>query len=151
MDRREFLIVGLSLSLPACERLTAHANECQMCRRPVHAESRTVAAVNGKPELFCCLACAIAAGEQGAKSLKIERIADYDTRAHLDPARAFLVRNSDVNPCSHKHSLIDASKHPSEVTYDRCSPSVLAFGSRQAAQQFMAHHGGALVRLADLR
>jgi hypothetical protein len=152
MDRRRFLLAGLGLPLPACHRITAaRTGECEMCRRPVHAESRTVASVNGREGSFCCLACALAAGQQGAKSLKVDWIADYESQAGLDPERAFLVRSSDVNPCAHRHSIIGASKRARDVAYDRCSPSVLAFRSRTSAERFMARHGGALVTLAELR
>jgi hypothetical protein len=152
MDRRHFLIAAFGLSLPACHRVTAaRSGECQMCRRRVHAESRAVASINGRQDLFCCLACALAAGRQGAKSLIVRALADYDTKADLDAGQAFLVRGSDVNPCAHKHSVIGAAKRASEVAYDRCSPSVLAFRSLESAGAFMVRHGGALVRLADLR
>jgi hypothetical protein len=152
MDRRRLLLAGFGPLLAACHRMTAaRAGECQMCRRPAHAESRSVASVNGREGSFCCLACALAAVEQGAKSLKIALIVDYESKARLDPERAFLVRSSDVNPCAHRHSIFDASKRASQVAYDRCSPSVLAFRSRTSAERFMASHGGALVTLADLR
>jgi hypothetical protein len=96
------LPAGPALSASACmpSHDSAAGRRMPDVPRPVHAESRTMASVNGREGPFCCLACALAAGQQGVKSLKIGRIADYENQAALDPERAFLARSSDVNPCA---------------------------------------------------
>ena len=73
-------------------------------------------------------------------------MSDYSTGAKLDPAKAYLVRGSDVNLCTrHEHAPVDADKHPAAMAFDRCLPGVLAFANRGEAQAFLSEHGGRLV------
>jgi hypothetical protein len=149
MRRRGFL----ALLLPAIgcrSRHTASSSGCAVCRRPVHDSARTIALVGGRQEVFCCPTCAVSARQQRGERVEIVAFSDYAGGWKLDPREAYLVRNSEINPCLHRHGLVDSSKRVSEVHYDRCSPSVLAFRTREAAQQFVAQHGGSILRVGEL-
>ena len=128
------------------------ANEgvCFACQRPVHSHLRTVALVDGKPKVFCCPACALSARRQGNKGVRITELVDYLTGAKLRPSEAYLVRDSDVNPCLMHHPLIDQSMNPMAVSYDRCTPSSLAFADAGGASDFISKHGGHLVRFNEI-
>lgn len=123
---------------------------CFACQRPIHANMKTVAIVGGKRKMFCCPACALSARRQGAVRIEIAQVTDYLTGARLRPDEAYLVQDSDVNPCLSHQPLVDQSKSPIGVYFDRCAPSLLAFQNSTSALEFASKHGGHLVRFADV-
>ncbi len=116
--------------------------QCYACLRPIHAHSRTVAFVDGKPTAFCCPACAFSEHQQEGRPVRITELTDYVTGAKLSPSGAFLVKGSDINLCVRAHSMLDADKHEAQLHYDRCLPGLLAFGHEDEAMQFAREHGG---------
>ena len=129
---------------------TSQIEECYACQRAIHAHSRTVAVAKGKSRVFCCPACALSEHEQERKPILITELTDFPSGAKLSPDTAFLVKGSDVNMCAHKHELVDADKRPAGVRYDRCAPSLLAFGRRTDAVQFTHQHGGEVLRFGEI-
>jgi hypothetical protein len=120
----------------------AEAQQCYACQRPIHAHTRTVGLVNGHRRLFCCPACALTEHEQAGKPIQIIELTEFLTGEKLSPSAAFIVKGSDINMCIRSHGLIDADKQTATEQYDRCSPSMLAFGKRSEAVQFAREHGG---------
>ena len=121
---------------------SSQPEQCYACLRPVHAHSRTVALVDGKPRTFCCPACALSEHEQEGKPIRVTELTDYLTGAKLSPSGAFLVKGSDVNMCVRTHEILDVDKRAADLHYDRCLPSLLAFGRQDQAIQFAREHGG---------
>jgi hypothetical protein len=115
---------------------------CAACQRHIHGESRTAALVNGKKLTYCCPACAISQQRQTGARVDVVSLTDFDRKSQIDPARAYVVRGSDVNSCSHAIAAAGMDKHPMEAHFDRCSPSLLAFADKQAAERFARQHGG---------
>jgi hypothetical protein len=73
-------------------------------------------------------------------------LTDYLTGAKIAPEEAYIVRESDVNPClEHKPALSEA-KQPLHLHFDRCVPSLLAFADQQQAMSFAREHGGRVLR-----
>jgi len=126
------------------------AQECYACKRPIHAHSKTVAAVNGRSRLFCCPACALSEHEQEGKPVRITELTSYLAGAPLSPDSAYVVRGSDVNMCATAHEMIDSDKHPAGMQYDRCAPSLLAFAQRSEAVAFAGQHGGEVVPFKEV-
>lgn len=124
--------------------------QCYACQRAVHAHMRTVALVNGQPKVFCCPACALSEHQQEGKPIRITELTAFLTGATLAPGDAFLVKGSDVNMCAQTKELIDADKRPADLHYDRCAPSLLAFGQRSEALEFARQHGGEVLRFSDM-
>jgi hypothetical protein len=123
---------------------------CQVCGRPVHAHSRTVAMVGGRSEVFCCPSCAMSQRDQTGKPVTVTQLTDYATGARLAPAQSWIVRGSDVNPCIlHQHAIVDADKRIAAVEFDRCAPSLLAFARREEAAAFASQHGGQVLRFSE--
>jgi len=120
----------------------AQPESCYACQRPIHVHSRTVAVVNGRSVPFCCPACALSEHEQEGKPVRIVELTAFLTGAKLSPNDAYVVKGSDVNMCARSHEMIDADKRPAGILYDRCSPSLLAFGQRSEAIEFAREHGG---------
>lgn len=149
MARREWvsrLAAVLLLSVLGLVGWTTYSkrapDRCFACNRPIHANSRTTAAVNGHKRFFCCPACALSQHEQGGQAVTITQLTSFDTGQPIAPGRAYLVRGSDVNLCEMKKELVDSSKHPADLLYDRCAPSLIAFDDRDRAMRFATEHGG---------
>ncbi len=124
--------------------------QCYACQRPIHAHSRTVGVVNGRTKLFCCPACALSEHEQEGKPIQVTELTAFLTGTKLLPTNAFVVKGSDVNMCARTHELIDADKHAADVQFDRCSPSMIAFGTRDEAAKFAREHGGEVLPFKDI-
>ena len=124
---------------------------CSYCLRPVHASTRAVAARGDKPEPACCPACVLAMRAQTGKKVRLVSVADFDTHRELAPAQAAYVVGSDVPTCAEQPSVkVDETKHPLPAHYDRCAPSIVAFGTRQRAEEFARKQGGKVATLEEL-
>lgn len=123
---------------------------CYACRRPIHQHSRTVALVKGRARMFCCPACALSEHEQESKPIRVTELTDFLGGAKLSPDQAFLVKGSDVNMCARTHPPMYPSKRPTEVPYDRCSPSLLAFAHKSDALAFAREHGGQVLSFSEI-
>lgn len=158
--RTRFLIasiIGLSaiLALAAGAWYLLYRNEVKVCPlsgRPIQPQTRALVTIGGKDYETCCVRCAITEAQQTGKPLRIRKVADFDTRKLIDPAKAWFVESSDVNFCMR---LSPATESPGRETvhlraFDRCSPSVLAFSSEQDARAFQRQHGGTVKRLSGL-
>ncbi len=145
------ILVGAGIAFVGWRVLSSsHEEVCQACKRPMHLINKTVALVDGdNQEEFCCPTCARTYARQTGHSVKIVELTDYVTRTSLDPAKAVLVEGSDVNPCvQHAHEMTrEQDRQVMALDFDRCAPSVLAFGDAKLAEDFIATHGGAMVRL----
>jgi hypothetical protein len=130
--------------------LSTEPRVCQACSRPIHAQSRTVALVGNRRELFCCPACALTTHDQNGRAVKILELTDYETSSPLSPSQAYVVRGSDVNTCAQQHGPMGPDKQPTIVHFDRCSPSLLAFVSREEAAGFAREHGGEVLSFSEL-
>lgn len=126
------------------------AEQCYACRRAIHAHMRTVAIDKGHARVFCCPACALSEHEQEGRPIQVTELTDFVTGAKLSPGAAFILKGSDVNMCAQRHELIDAEKRPAGVQFDRCAPSLLAFGRREDAVEFARIHGGKVVPFAEI-
>lgn len=126
------------------------SHACAACQRAVHEQTRTVAVSDGKRRGYCCPACALSQHRQTGKAVEVLSLTDYSTRARLSPDKAFLVRGSDVNSCSHHPVGVGLDKQPIETHFDRCSPSLLAFSGKAQADAFAREHGGQVLRYSDV-
>lgn len=137
-----FVIAGLLVYLGWQTFAEPAQAVCGMCGRAVHLASRVDGVADGDALTFCCAACALRAEKQGIRDLRVTRVFDYETGAALDPQEATTVVGSNVNLCMREHVLMDAHKETSELHFDRCAPSILAFKSEAAADKFRKEHGG---------
>ncbi len=123
---------------------------CSACHRPIHQNARTLASVGGKRIAYCCPACALTEQRQTGRGVNLVSVTDYESGNPIDPESAFLVRGSDVNACVRHTATPDPDKHPMESHFDRCSPGVLAFATKPAAESFAREHGGQVMRSTAL-
>ena len=123
---------------------------CRVCQRHLHAGSQVVALQQERKEAFCCPTCAVTFGRQAGQAVSVVELTDFESGSRISPAEAYLVEGSDVNLCLQHPVLTDSQKQPASMQFDRCSPSVLAFSSRQAAEAFRQEHGGRLLPFSAL-
>jgi hypothetical protein len=124
---------------------------CEVCNRPIHAQSRTVGEIgDGREEVFCCPTCALTAHHQTGKKVKITQLTDFDTDKPLGPDNAYVVEGSTLNFCIKYQPLADKDKQPTQMAFDRCSPSIYAFASEAAAERFAREYGGRVRRFQEL-
>ena len=145
-----FVVAGVLLYAGWTALDRDRGSACSVCGRPVHMASRVDGSTEGRILTFCCAACALRAEGQGAQAIRLTRVFDYDSGEALDPAHAVAVVGSDVNLCMRDHVLMDSHKEASELHFDRCSPSVLAFENAEAAETFQKLHGGVVRPVTDL-
>ncbi|MBI4905729.1 MAG: hypothetical protein HY820_19000 [Acidobacteria bacterium] len=129
---------------------TSEVPVCDVCIRPLHARSRVVGLIEDKRQRFCCPACAFTAHRQIGKLVKLLELTDYENDASLKPEGAYLVVGSSVNHCVRERMLLDRDKQSSPLDFDRCSPSMIAFARREAAEGFAGRNRGAIHRFQDV-
>jgi hypothetical protein len=148
--------VGLSVTLAAVLGLSyaawrlsspAEATVCELSGRPIHANMRTIAVLGNSRKVLCCPTCALTAAAQTRLPVRFERVTDYETSRPLKPEDAFAVEGSNIVPCERSHEalttqMLNQDGQPVPVVFDRCSPSILTFASRAAAERFASEHGG---------
>ncbi|HUG82627.1 MAG TPA: hypothetical protein VML01_13240 [Bryobacterales bacterium] len=145
-------VAGAGLLYVGWHTLSSEAETaCSVCGRPVHIESRVDGVVDGRARTFCCATCALRAHEQSGADVTMSGVYDYDSGKALAPEAAYFVVGSRINLCMREHVLMGAHKEASTMEFDRCSPSVLAFGSQVAAARFRAENGGAVQPFTGLR
>jgi hypothetical protein len=124
----------------ACAR---QAETCWVCKREIHAQVRaTLTLSDGKKVPACCPRCALHYQQGPRHPVKAITVTDYATGKTLPFEAAFLVEGSDETPCVHHPNVMDDSHLPMQACYDRCMPSLIAFGTASRARAFMTEHGG---------
>lgn len=123
---------------------------CTVCERPIHGNSRTLASLGGKPQPYCCPACALSERRQLGRPVEVLRLTDYNSGEAIAAADAYVVRGSSVSSCAHDAPGIGEDMRPLHATFDRCSPSMLAFADRAAAERFARDHGGEVLNFESL-
>jgi hypothetical protein len=145
------LALGFGLGSTAWLLLRSNGEDaCHACGRPVHAASLTVGLDDGREETYCCLTCALTHHQQSGETVEVVEVRDYETGQPISPEQAYVVRESDVNLCM-VHPVLADREGASTMEFDRCSPSMLAFASRERAEQFQQQHGGILLPFPALR
>ena len=118
---------------------------CGYCLRPLHANVKVTAEIDGKRAEVCCPRCAITEANQEHKPVRLITVHDYSTGKAMSPDKAWYVEGSRVLACDHGAMHMDEMKDTQEMAYDRCSPGTLAFATKQNAADFVAANGGAAI------
>ncbi len=127
------------------------AGHCPICLRHEHKESMVKFQAQGEPVTSaCCLSCALTYGRQTHKPVRIVAVTDHNSGKEIPPEQASFVVGSDVSPCTHTMAHKGEEKEEYTVQWDRCLPSILAFNSAGAAEDFRTQHGGRVRSLKEL-
>lgn len=156
MTRRSIFGLGLGAGFFAligeAVRLEFSGPEaCSACSRSVQMHTKVTATVNRKKMVFCCPACALWMHRQSNQPVNIATLTDFTSGEALGPEEAYVVIGSTVNPClGDDHMLVDPSKQPNRLDFDRCTPSMLVFRERDVARSFAAENSGTLTEFSRL-
>jgi len=116
---------------------------CDLCGRPLHQETQyRIHLSDGEVRQACCSRCGLHF-QQGRDDVVRLEVADFRTSELLDATQAFYVEDSSVKLCYlddpvHRH--IEGVE--SRLVWDRCLPGLLAFQSREDAEEFRSEKGG---------
>ncbi len=125
--------------------------QCWVCKRPIHADNKVIAELDGRRHETCCPACVLAMRAQTHKKVRMVSVTDYLSRQPIEPAQASFVVGSDVDTCGqHGAPAVGEDMRDMQVHFDRCRPSIVAFRNRQDADAFVGQHGGKIGSLAEL-
>ena len=156
MAKRALIATAVGLVLVALVvagfRLVANREEsfCGFCHRPIHANTKVIAEIDGRRRTVCCARCAISEAYQEKKPVRLIEVTDYVTSKSVDPDKAFFVDSSRKVLCNHDAAMVDESRQVHEMTYDRCFPGTYAFAHREDAEAFVRESGGSVVQLQTL-
>ncbi len=121
---------------------------CSQCGR---AECTNLAVsihlLDGRNVKTCCPMCALHFVRASHARVASMTVRDFDLATALDATAAWYVEGSDVQPCAAPRGgskPLDERGCCLKTVYDRCLPSVLAFGTRDRAEAFARRHGGSL-------
>ena len=123
---------------------------CGFCQRPIHANTKVIAEIDGRRRTVCCARCAISEANQEKKAVRLIEVTDYVTSKSVDPEKAYFVDGSRRVLCNHDAAMLDESRQVHEMTYDRCFPGTYAFARREDAEAFVRESGGSVVQLHAL-
>jgi len=123
---------------------------CGYCLRPLHANVKVTAEIDGKRVEVCCPRCAITEANQERKPVHLITVHDYSTGKAMSPEGAWYVEGSRVLACDHVGMHMDDMKDAQPMTYDRCSPGTLTFATKQQAEDFTAANDGTAISFAQL-
>lgn len=125
-------------------------HSCGYCLRPLHANLRVTAEIDGKRAEVCCAHCAITEANQQHKRLKIIVVHDYPTGDVVAPEKAWFVEGSRAKACEHDAMHMNEMKETQDLAFDRCSPGTFAFANRASADAFAAQNGGSVLSFQEL-
>jgi hypothetical protein len=123
---------------------------CGFCRRPIHANARVIAEIDGRRKVVCCARCAMSEAYQEKKPVRLIEVTDYVSGKKLDPQHAYFVDGSRKVLCSHDAPMFDETKHVEPMTFDRCSLGAYAFARREDAEKFAKENGGIVLQLEEM-
>ena len=116
---------------------------CDHCGRPLHQETLyKIHLRDGEVKHSCCPRCGLYF-QQGRDDVVLVEVADFRTSKLMDATQAFYVEDSSVNMCyldTPVHRQIEGME--STLSWDRCLPGLLAFESREDAEEFRSEKGG---------
>lgn len=158
MTRRSVFVSGAALTLGVgtiaflsslVRRRDQH--RCYACQREIHSSVKVVADLPVGTATFCCLACAISEQQQIHRQIRFLSVADFVSGRMVEPESAIYLAGSEVNMCHQAHQQPSAEHQPMPEAFDRCSPSILAFTNREAADSMRRQHGGEVLVFNQLR
>ena len=123
---------------------------CGYCLRPLQANLRVTAEIEGKQTDVCCARCAITEANQRHKHFRLITVHDYPTGKAIAPEGAWFVENSQAIACNHDAMRMDEMKETQSLEFDRCSPGTFAFRNKEDAEVFTKRNGGTVLSYTAL-
>jgi hypothetical protein len=118
---------------------------CVFCGRPLLADMKVAFRKENEEavRMACCMRCVITEAEQTGSTIYVLWVSDFATRKRLRPDQAVYVVGGAMSPDSAPLTETSPSRREqTELLWDRCLPSVIAFGNIEDALQFQRRSGG---------
>ncbi|MGH7494667.1 MAG: nitrous oxide reductase accessory protein NosL [bacterium] len=125
---------------------------CKLCAEEIHEGMRyTVTLSDGVKIKACCPTCGLHLQVHDAGKVASADATDYATGKTVVAAQAFYVEGSDVHHCDPQRMMRNETGGIYAMDWHRCDPSLVAFGSRQAAAAFQIQHGGRIMSFDEVK
>jgi hypothetical protein len=127
------------------------ADTCQVCGRPLHARMLyRIHLADGTTEQVCCARCGLHF-QRLHDDVRSAEVADFATGDMMSVDEAYFVEGSSVHPCASEELMRhDRSGAQYKLDWDRCLPSLVAFGRLEQAEAFRDRNGGEIRSYAEL-
>jgi hypothetical protein len=123
---------------------------CQVCHRELHdAAAFTIALENGGRQRTCCPRCGLRVVIlEGGRAIDA---VDFRTARKIPAADAIYLEGSDIMECCSATGFRTEEGTYSDIHFDRCMPSLLAFARREDAEAVKKDHGGRIIGFEEAR
>lgn len=153
-NRKRFLILLVALALPVAGVVwwkNVNSGTCQVCdRKECRAVLFGLRTRWGFPVKTCCPRCAITA-MKNTPGLKAVYATDFSTGREVDAKTAIYVEGGNTVMCHKAEAFPDEVRGAANFTvYDRCLPSLIAFGNQKEAEEYQRTHGGTIFTFDQL-
>jgi hypothetical protein len=120
------------------------ADLCAVCQRGMHAGvTYRLEMKDGTREDACCPRCGMHFKIQHPNAVANAWATDLSTGAFIAAESAYYVEGGDVEYCTMHSTPVEREPQTVAVRdFDRCLPSLVAFGTKQAAAAYQKQHGG---------
>ena len=151
-----FLIVGLlaagSLIYFLYPGIRSTDGNCKLCAEEIHkGMGYTIALSDGGNIKTCCPACGLHLQVHDPEKVVSAYATDYASGTTIESGQAFYVEGSDVHHCDPQRVMRNETGGVYTMDWHRCDPSLVAFGSREAAAIFQTQHGGRIMNFDEAR
>jgi hypothetical protein len=119
---------------------------CGVCERGMHHGVTYRLELARGFEDACCPRCGMHFQIEHPGEIKHALATDLPSGKLIPAESAFYVEGGDISHCTlHEAPVARQPQGVSVRDYDRCLPSLVAFGSRQSAEAYQKEHGGELL------
>jgi len=116
---------------------------CKLCAEEIHeGMGYMIVQSDGGKIKTCCPTCGLHLQVHDPEKVASAYATDYATGKTIEAAQAFYVEGSDVHHCDPQRMMRNETGGIYTMDWHRCDPSLVAFGSLQAAAVFQTQHGG---------
>jgi len=158
MTKRNFLLLILSVLTASAlmfflyPGMRSADGKCKLCGEEIHqGMSFTVTLTDGGKMTTCCPTCGLHLQVHNPEKIASAFATDYAAGRSIEAALAYYVEGSDVHHCDPQRMMRNETGGIYTMDWHRCDPSLVAFGSREAAAVFQAQHGGRVLGLNEAK
>jgi hypothetical protein len=139
------LLALLGLGLAFARLPSRRPPACDFCERATcQGTAYRLRLSFGRARHACCPRCGIRFERQHPGSVHAAWVRDFATGHEIAARQAVYVEDSDFSHCAPGMIARDHEGSCYTKCFDRCFPSLIAFGDEKSADLFRASHGGVI-------
>jgi hypothetical protein len=145
------LLVVVGASFAAYHWEARAATTCQICGRIIPKQTAFQMDTPQGTLRACCPSCAMHFMLSHPDFVRKAMATDFTSGRMIPATSAYYDEGGDVQYCTlHQPPMERGPQGVSERVYDRCLPVLVAFASRDAAQDYRMHHGGRVLTYGEM-